>query len=190
MGKLLVKGWEARQDMAKRTIYIALVLIIVGVYFLVVRLDPRMPDLDRVWPAFPLVGGVTALWTYFAGRQRDHGLVFLGTASTLMGVFLFLITMGSDVPEYGELRTLWPVFIVIGGIAFLAYWLAKGRGDWDALFLAVVSMLFGGGCLVVNLGVLGAGTTNSLASLWPILFILIGLILLLRRTLGMRDTEE
>lgn len=176
--------------MAKRTVYIALVLIVLGIYFLVVRLDPRMPDLERVWPAFPLAGGVTALWTYFAGKQKDHGLVFLGTAFSLMGVFLFLITMGSDEPGYDELRTLWPAFIVIGGIGFLAYWLAKGRGEWDALFLSVVSMLFGGGCLAVNLGVLGPSTVSSLAGLWPILLILIGLILLLMRTLGMRNSGE
>jgi hypothetical protein len=149
-----------------------------------------MPDLDRVWPAFPLAGGVTALWTYFAGKQKDHGLVFLGTAFSLMGVFLFLITMGSDEPGYDELRTLWPAFIVIGGIGFLAYWLAKGRGEWDALFLSVVSMLFGGGCLAVNLGVLGPSTVSSLAGLWPILLILFGLILLLMRTLGMRNSGE
>jgi hypothetical protein len=176
--------------MAKRTVYIALVLIIVGIYFLVVRLDPRMPDLNRVWPAFPLAGGVTALWAYFAGKQRDHGLVFLGTAFSLMGVFLFLITMGSAQPGYDELRTLWPAFIIIGGIGFLAYWLAKGRGDWDALLLSVVSMVFGGGCLAVNLGVLGPDTTHTLIGMWPILLILIGLILLLLRTLGIRDSGE
>jgi O-antigen/teichoic acid export membrane protein len=176
--------------MARRTVYIALVLILVGAYFLLAQFDPTMPDLSRVWPAFLLAGGAVALASYFSGQQRDSSIVFAGTLLVLMGLFFFLVTMGSEDPDYSVLLTLWPVFIIMVGISFLAYWLSQGRRDWEALFLALVGLVFGGGCLAANLGLLSARATHELGNLWPVLLILVGLILLVRITLGKRGAEK
>jgi hypothetical protein len=67
---------------------------------------------------------------------------------------------------------LWPVFPGIGGLAFLALFLA-GRGrEWDVLGVGLVALLVGIVGLLVTFGRLG----SDVVRLWPVLLILAGLI--------------
>ena len=171
--------------MRKGTIIPALFLILLGVYFLLSELGIGIPGWDRIWPIFPLVGGLAFLGGYVFGSRHDPSLVFVGTAATLVGLVFFFVTLGPL--SYRDLTTWWPVFVLVGSAAFLAQWVATGFRDWGALFLALVAFVVGGAGLAVTLQLLGPQTSALLPRLWPVLLILGGLITLLRALLGKRS---
>jgi len=164
--------------MRKATVLLALLLILIGLYFLLVQLQLGVPTVDRIWPVFPLGWGIASLVSYLRSEHKNESRVFWGTGLTLSSLFLFLITMGDQ--DYSVLRVWWPVFVAIAGISFLALWLAEGLQDWGVLLLAIVGLIFGGVALAVNLQVLGPNTARELGRLWPALLILVGALLLLR----------
>lgn len=171
----------------KGTIIPALFLILLGVYFLLDQLGVGISNWDALWPVFPFVGGLMLLGSYVFGQRRDPGTVFVGTAATLVGLAFFFITMGPL--EYRDLETWWPVFVLIGGVAFLAQWAAAGFRDWGALFMALVAGVVGGAGLVVTLQLLGPETSALLPRLWPVILILVGLMALLRGLVGRRSQQ-
>lgn len=171
--------------MKRQTIIPALFLILLGVYFLLGELGLDIPDWDVLWPIFPFAGGLAFLWGYVFGQRHDPGLVFVGTAATLVALVFFSITLGPL--EYSDLATWWPVFVLIGGVAFLAQWVAAGFRDWGALFLALVALAVGGAALAITLQLLGPETSELLPRLWPVLLILVGLMVLLRALFGKRS---
>ena len=170
--------------MRKGTFALALFFIVLGTYLLLDQLGIGIPGWDAIWPIFPFAGGLTLIGTYFFGQRRDPGQVFIGTAAALVGLLFFLITLGPL--EYRDLGNWWPVFVLIAGIAFLAQWVAAGFRDWGALFLALVALVIGGTGLAVTLQLLGPQTRELLPSLWPVLLILVGLMVLLRNMIGRR----
>lgn len=161
--------------MRKGTALLALALILFGVYSLLTQFHVNLPPLDRVWPVVPCVGGMGLLFDYMRSGRREHSLVFWGTALTLTGLFFFLITLSER--DYTVLATWWPVLVVIGGISFLALWLAQGLRDRSVLFVALVGIAFGGFTLAANVR---PNLAPGLPRLWPALLILLGLLLLLR----------
>ena len=171
--------------MRKGTILLALFFILLGVYLLLNELDIGIPGWDVIWPICPLAGGLAFLGGYMFGQRRDPGQVFVGTAATLVGVAFFFITLGPL--EYHDLGTWWPVFVLIGSVAFLAQWAAARFRDWGAFFLALVALVVGSAGLAVTLKLLGPQTRELLPRLWPILLILAGLMVLLRALLGKRS---
>ena len=171
--------------MRRGTVLPALVLILLGVYLLLNRLDIGVPGWDAIWPVFPFAGGLALLGGYVFGDRRDPGQVFLGTAATLVGLVFFFVTLGPL--QYRDLGTWWPVFVLIGSVAFLAQWAAAGFRDWGALFMALVALVVGGAGLAVTLQLLGPETRALLPRLWPVLLILAGLMALLRGLFGRRS---
>jgi hypothetical protein len=171
--------------MRKGTVILALILILVGVYLLLGELGIGVPGWDVIWPVFPFAGGIAFLGSYVFGRQRDPGQVFIGTAATLVGVVFFFVTLGPL--EYGDLGTWWPVFVLIGGVAFLAQWAAARFRDWGALFLALVALGVGGVGLAITWQLFGPQTREFLPRLWPVFLILLGLMVLLRVLFGRRS---
>jgi len=171
--------------MRKSRVVLALVFILLGVYLLLDQLGVGIPGWEVVWPVLPLAGGLAFLGRYLFGRQRDPGQVFVGTAAALAGVLFFFVTLGPV--EYSDLGTWWPVFVLIGGVAFLAQWAATGFRDWGALFLALVALVVGGAGLIVTLRLLGPQTAALLPRLWPVVLILLGLMVLLRATFDRRS---
>jgi steroid 5-alpha reductase family enzyme len=174
--------------MRKGTVLLGLILILVGTYSLLGVLYSQLPGPDRLWPVAVIAGGITLLVTYCRTPQRETARVFWGVALTLSGLLFFLITLTDQ--NYAVLQTWWPAFVAIAGISFLAMWIAEGFRDWGVLFLAIVSLIFGGVYIAVNLHLFGPNTMQELGRLWPALLIIIGLILLLRGTLGGKRTEK
>ncbi|MGQ9521801.1 MAG: LiaF transmembrane domain-containing protein [Anaerolineae bacterium] len=174
--------------MRKGTVLLGLILILVGTYSLLEVLYSRLPGLDRLWPVAVISGGITLLVAYFRTPQRETARVFWGVALILSGLLLFLITLTDQ--NYAVLQTWWPVFVAIAGISFLAMWIAEGFRDWGILFLAIVSLIFGGVYIAVNLHLFDPNTVREIGHLWPALLIIIGLILLLRSTLGGKRTGK
>jgi len=168
--------------MRKGTVLLGLILILIGMYSLLGSFYPQIPGLERLWPIAVIAGVITLLVAYFRTPQQEVARVFWGVALSLSGLLLLLITLTDQ--NYAVLQTWWPAFIVVAGISFLAMWIAEGFRDWGVLFLAVVSLIFGGVYIAVNLRLFGPNTVREVSRLWPALLIVIGLILLLRGTLG------
>jgi len=171
--------------MRRGSVVLALFFILMGIYLLLNELDVGIPGWDKIWPVFPFAGGLVLVGSYVFGERRDPDRVFIGTAATLVGLAFFFITLGPL--EYRDLSDWWPVFALIGGIAFLAQWAAVRFRDWGALFLALVGLVIGFAGLAIKLEWLGPETRELLPSLWPALLVLGGLIMLLRGLLGRRS---
>lgn len=174
--------------MRKGTVLLGLTLILIGLYSLLGAFYPQLPGLDRLWPVAVIAGGITLLFAYVRTPQREVARVFWGVALTLSGLLLLLVTLTDR--NYAVLQTWWPAFVVVAGIAFLAQWIADGFRDWGVLFLSIVSLIFGGVSIAVNLHLFGPRTLQEISRLWPALVIAVGLILVLRGTLGGKRTGK
>ena len=152
-----------------------LLLIALGAWLLASTLGVRLPSLETIWPVGVIVLGVAFLAQFFAGGRRSEGLVFTGVATTLLGVFFLAITLGLLV--WADAGRLWPVYVVIGGLAFLAQWLAR-PAERGLLVPAVLALAAGGATLALTLGLVRADIAEPIIRLWPVLLILLGLALL------------
>jgi len=158
-------------------VFVGLLIIGVGIWFLMARLGVNLPNIGAMWPIFPTFGGLAFLGMYLSGRDKDAGLLIPGIGGFLVGLFFFFFTFG--VFEWGEMGRLWPVFPLIGGIAFTALYMAERDS----------------GLLVPALGGLGVGIIGlfftmmglSLAwigTYWPVILIVVGLIILAQNGLS------
>ena len=177
--------------MRRRSIVPALILILIGVWFLVRNLGVNLPDMDALWPIFPMGAGLLFLGGYVLNR-RDPGLVFVGLAATLIGAFFFLFTLRIPLPivgmqegvRWGDMDRLWPAFVVIGGLVFIALFVAEARHDWALFTLGAVAVLVGCVAFLFTLGWLPGDMGRRLAQFWPVLLILVGLAALLQAVVG------
>lgn len=129
---------------------------------------------EKLWPIFPILAGLAFLTGYVASGFKDAGLAFVGTAAILVGLFFFGFSLGYW--EWAQMAQLWPVFPMIGGVAFLVLFLAEGRAR-DAGVLGV-------GCAAIVVGVVGLALAFGLVGdqilrYWPLLLVFVGVISLL-----------
>lgn len=150
-----------------------LILVLLGIWFLARNLDVRVPGLDQLWPIFPLLFGLSFIVQFFANGRHEEGLLFAGTAATLVGAFFFAITLG----PLTWTNDYWPVFPLIGGVAFLAQWLAR-PSQRGLLVPAMMGILVGVVGLAVTLNLIGPDAAKLVGNLWPVLLILAGLAML------------
>jgi len=147
-----------------------LILIAIGIWFLLGSLGVNLPDIGRLWPIFPTLAGLAFIAGYFMGSEKEAGLLIPGVGAFLTGIFFFFFTFG--LFEWGAMSRLWPVFPLIGGIAFTAVWLAGGRQEAGLLVPA-------GGALAVGIigliFTLGRFSFALIATYWPVILIVIGL---------------
>ncbi len=164
-----------------------LLLILLGAWLLAGTLGVRLPDLSQLWPVVPLFFGLAALVRYFAEGRRSEGLVFSGVAAALIGAFFLAITLGPL--EWGDLDRYWPVFVLIGGAAFLAQWLAR-PGETGLLVPAGLALVVGLGALALTRGLLDPALSAQVLLFWPVVLILLGLGLIIRYALSGRARKE
>ncbi len=177
--------------MRRGAIVPGLILILVGAWFLASNLGMRLPGWGEMWPIFPLVGGLLFLGGYLFDRH-DPGLVFVGMAAALVGVFFFVFTFHLPLPLPGmqggvtwdDMARLWPVFVMIGGIAFVALFLADPRHDWGVLSFGVLALIAGVVAIAFTLGLLSGPLGRQLAQLWPLVLIVLGLVALIQAAFG------
>jgi hypothetical protein len=171
----------------RRSLIPAVILILLGLWFLVGNLGIPLPGMDALWPIFPLGGGLLFLAGYLFDR-RDPGLIFLGIAATLIGAFFFLFTLNIPLPVRGmqegvrweDMSKLWPAFVVIGGLAFIGLFLAQPHHEWPVFSVGVVAVIMGVFAFPFTLGWWAGDIGALLAKLWPLLLIIAGLAALLQ----------
>lgn len=152
-----------------------LLLIALGAWLLAVTLGVRLPGLEKLWPGFVIAFGLACLVEFLAGGRRSQGLVFVGVAAALLGGFFLAFTLGPLA--WADLRQWWPALVLIGGLAFLAQWLAR-PAERGLLVPAGLALLAGAAALAVTLGRVRADVAEQIVKLWPLLLIAVGFILL------------
>jgi hypothetical protein len=148
------------------TIWLGLGLIGLGIVFVL----GLWIGWESIWPIFVLAGGVASLVGYAVGGFRESGLVFLGVGAILVGLFFFGFSLGYWA--WSDMAWLWPIFPIIGGIAFVALFFADRGKDVGTLGVGCAAFLVGIAGLAVYLGFVG----SEIVRLWPLLLVLLGVV--------------
>lgn len=156
-----------------------LIVIAIGIWFFLGSLGVNLPSIGRLWPIFPTLAGLAFIAAYFIESENEVGILIPGVGAFLTGIFFFFFTFG--VFEWAAMGQLWPVFPLIGGIAFAAVWLAGGRKESGLLIPA-------GGALAVGIigliFTLGGFSIALITNYWPVILIVVGLGILAQNLIG------
>jgi hypothetical protein len=128
--------------------------------------------MESLWPFVLVVGGLLALINATTQDPRDTGGIWFGLAAMLCGAFFAYITLGEG--EWGDLSWMWPVFPIIGAVAWLTAWLFDVR-QVSNLVAAGLAGIVGVGGFLYTLDRMDAGFLSTLYPYWPVLLVLLGL---------------
>lgn len=126
---------------------------------------------QMLFPVLLTLGGVYLLYRgFFLGAAESS--VFIGTFATLTGVFFVLYRSAFSAVE---LQRIWPVFMLFGAVALLAYGLVKGQEyqlilGVPAGFIAFLSVVF----LLFSLNILTMSFIQFVITWWPSLLVIVG----------------
>ena len=162
-----------------------LTLILVGGWFLLDQIGYDLPGLGRLWPLFVVASGLVFIGRWLAGKEADPGVLIPGVSALGIGLFFLAITLGPL--DYRDLGSLWPVFPLIAGVAFVVTWVAgKGR-DPGLLVPAAAASAVGIIGLMITLG---GFRLRWIWQAWPLAVILVGLWILLQGLRPERPRER
>ena len=150
------------------SIWPGVVLIVLGVIFLVDRLNWFYLDWSILWPSLLILLGIY----FYARTARDSGAVFAGTLFFFSGLaFLFK----NEGWFYGYVHFgFGGILLAILGLAFIALFVAKPE-NWGVLIPGVFFVFLGGVIWADQTGLISWYTRRQLLHLWPVLLILIGI---------------
>jgi hypothetical protein len=155
----------------------ALFLILLGGWLLARELGLPLPGAGQAWPVALILVGLGLVGQHLFGGRQQPGLVFTGTLLAALGAFFLSITLGPL--DWGDLSRYWPVFVLIGGLGYLAQWLAQ-PADRALLRPAGLALAAGAIALVFTLELAGPGVAAQARRFWPLLLVAAGLLLLWR----------
>jgi len=139
-------------------------LIILGIIFLPPNITPvRM---DHLWPFFVLAPGIYFAYLYYADRT-NVGLLLPSAILIIISLIFFACSIGG----WSLITDLWPLFIIAPGIGFLLMYFL-GTHERGFLVPAVILLL---------VGFIFAAAATDFVPFWPILLIVVGLFIILRR---------
>jgi hypothetical protein len=147
-----------------RSIFVLALLLIIAGTVLTLENMGIISGASRLWPAFLLFLGAGFLILYRERKRGDLVLLWLGTAITLLGIFFFFLNYTS----WARMSTLWPVFLGITGMGFLAVYIPS-RVRVFLVIAAALVMLAGLFYLVFGISL----------TLWPLSLVAFGLSLLM-----------
>ncbi|MFP4113045.1 MAG: LiaF transmembrane domain-containing protein [Spirochaetota bacterium] len=155
-------------------------LAIIGVFFVLfggVLLLWTAGYLHRfisLWPLVPIIVGLVLLYFRVFQSGPDY-YVFIGTSLLLAGLILLLAATALQV----ELGRIWPLFMTVIGVAFLAYGFRK-QGASRVTFtvpggaMTILSLIF----LPFSLELVRVDFSSFVAVWWPVLLVIVGLVLI------------
>ncbi len=161
------------------------ILMALGTWFLADNIGYTLPGWGTIWPIFPTMGGLAFIAAFLRGRESDAGVLVPGVGGFLTGLFFFFFTVGPL--HWSDLSTWWPIFPIIGGLAFLATWAGTRPRDHSLLVPAALGMMAGVGGLLVTVAGLRLGL---LWRVWPMGLILLGLWMLVRGLISSARRDE
>ena len=91
--------------------------LLVGAFFFLITLGPfRWADMGQLWPAFPLIGGITFFGAWLADRKYPGMLAVAGLSLTV-GVVGFFFTFAMFDAQW--IVEGWPVVLILLGIVIV-----------------------------------------------------------------------
>ena len=154
------------------------VLVVVGTWIFLQNLGVNLPGLEEMWPILPCLAGAALLVSFFTGKDRGPGRVFLGTSGLLVGLFFFAFTIGPL--EWWEMEVYWPAYPLMGGVAFLATWVAGRCRESGPLVPAALNAVAGVVGFSFTLGWLEMWVLPVIETGWPLVLIAVGLLIVFR----------
>jgi len=137
---------------------LAAVLIFTGIIFLLENFGILI-GAYLFWPVLPLIVSIGFCMLYFKNKRKD--LLLLGTGSFLaLNSLLFFYL---NFTTWTRLSELWPIFIIVLGVSFLACYIFSDK----IVFLYLASILIAMG---ISFILIFAVSTI----LWPLTLILTG----------------
>jgi hypothetical protein len=131
--------------------------------------------LSRHWPVFPLILGIGFLLLYRSRPDSDAALLWIGTFVFSLGVFFYFLNFAT----WRLLGRLWPVFLGLAGLSFLAVGVARRSMLFHLLATALVG-LFMVFTLVFAVSL----------KLWPVSFVVFGAALLVMEYVHRKENEK
>ncbi len=138
---------------------LAVILIIIGSIFLLENYG-ILVGAYLFWPLLPLIMGIGFTLLFFKNKRKDLILLGLGTFILLNSILFFYLNFTSWV----RLAALWPTFIIILGLSFLACYLLSDKNV--LLYLAAI---------LISLGVSFILIFAVSTILWPLTLIFTGM---------------
>lgn len=92
-----------------------------------------------------------------------------GLILIVLGGWFLAQNLGAPLPD---IWTLWPAFIVFGGVNSLIEFFARGRTDTERIFNGVLGILIGGFFFMFTLGY---WQWAAMGQLWPILILILSI---------------
>ena len=154
-------------DNSKSSLLPGILLIIIGSLLLIHKLEIFSFDWPKTYPVVFLAIGIALFISYYTNRNRNS--VFWATIFTLGGLFFFLRNYGYI--DYYYFPDIWPVFMIILGIAFIVLFMATPQ-DWGVLIPGGIFLILGTSFLFRSLHLWQA--QEIVRRYWPLILILVG----------------
>jgi len=171
------------------SIIVGIGLITIGVWIVTIQLGVRLAGIRYMWPALVAILGLAFITQYLFQKRKQGGLIFLGVAGLLIGVFLNLFTMRVGGLTWADMARFWPIIPLCLGLAFLILYLAEGMRQQSLLIPTYIIGGLGLFALPITLRVIQGTIFNQALRFWPIPVFLIALAILVRPRQPDKDAE-
>jgi len=137
---------------------LALVFILAGAVLSLENMH-IISGVSRLWPVFPLIVGAGFCILFLEKRAKDLALLYLGASLCQSSILFFYL----NFTTWTKLSTLWPAFLGIAGVSFVAiYAISQIR------LFAILGVSL---CLLAAVFYLVFGVSHNL---WPLSFVAFG----------------
>jgi hypothetical protein len=150
-----------------------ILLVVIGVVFMIG--NHSRVGMEKLWPIFPLIAGLTFCAGYFYNR-KNVGLLMPGSIFVVIGLLFFYCTFAG----WHHMANLWPLFLIAPATGFVAIYFG-GMKDKDLLIPAGI---------LTGLGIIFLFITHDLGDYWPILMILAGILLIVLHLFNKRKDQS
>jgi hypothetical protein len=150
-------------------------LFVIGAWALLNRLG-RPDQAPAAWEVAGLMilgAGLSFLARFLVYGRAEPGLVFLGSVITLTAAVI--VAAWLVIPEDASLATMWPVGLIVLGLAFTLTLLLAACPDRRLLLPGLSFIVAGAVALPFTLGLVPTETVDLIATYWPLIFAGVGL---------------
>ena len=164
-------------------------LLAIGAWIVTIQLGVRLARFRYMWPALVALLSLAFLVQYIFQKRKQGGLVFLGIAGLLIGIFLNLFTLRVGGLTWADMALYWPIIPLCLGLAFLILYLAEGMRQQSLLIPTYIIGGVGLFALPITLKIVQGPVFNQVIQFWPIPVILLALAIVIRPRQPGKDTE-
>ncbi|CUT02608.1 LiaI-LiaF-like domain-containing protein [Candidatus Chrysopegis kryptomonas] len=161
---------------SKVSLVFGVILVLIGLVILLDKLGVVYLSWKKILSILLVIAG--AYLGYSGFGLNSNSKVFWGSILFFFGIYLFIDSFGFLNPD---VHFFWPVVLITTGLAFLMSFVNRPN-DFALLLPAVALVGIGVLFLLTNLGVIYSFEVwESVEKFWPVLLIILGLYLILKK---------